>query len=63
MKDSIAAIAGTLGAGATQIAENSTLLTQDDPMQTAIGALISLVVGVVSMLISRGLNKLFKKKR
>jgi len=63
MKDSIAAIAGTLGAGAAQIAEHTTILTTDSPEQTAIGALISLVVGVVSMLLSRFLNRKLRKKK
>lgn len=63
MKDSIAGIVSTLGAGAAQITQNPEILTQQDPAQTAVGALISLVVGVVSMLLSRFLNKLVKKKK
>ena len=62
MKDSIVAVISTVSAGVAQITQNPEILTQDDPMQTAVGAVITLVVGVISTLLSRFLNKLAKKK-
>ena len=62
MKDTLAGAVGTAGAGIVQIAENADILADPTSQETVVGGLISLVVGVVSMLLSRFLNKLAKKK-
>lgn len=53
---------GTIGAGIGQIADKTEILTQPSTEDTAVSGIISLVVGVISMLISRFLNKLARKK-
>ena len=63
MNDTIAGLAGTIGAGVVQVVETTGLAPVDVSQDTAISGLISLVVGVVSMLLSRFLNKLALKKK
>ncbi|MFK5894425.1 MAG: hypothetical protein QM504_14490 [Pseudomonadota bacterium] len=62
MKDTLAGLVGTLGAGVVQAIETSGVAPDEVSEDTAISGLISLLVGVVSMLLSRFLNKLAAKK-
>ena len=62
MKDSLAGIVGTAGAGVVQLVETTGIAPDVVTFDTVSSGIISLIVGVVSMLLSRFLNKLAKKK-
>lgn len=63
MKDSIAGMIAATTAGASQVVSNTDILSDPTSTDTAIGGLISMFVGIVSMLLSRFLNKLASKKK
>lgn len=63
MKDSLAGIIGTAGAGIVQIAETTGVAPDNVTEDTLASGAISLIVGLISMLLSRFLNKIAAKKK
>ena len=63
MRDTIAGAVGSAGAAAAQLIDNSEIITDPTSPETITSGLISLVVGIVSMLLNRVLNKWTKKKK
>ncbi len=63
MKDSIALLVGTLGAGTAETVQLISDATPPSSDETLIGGAITVITGLISMLLSRLLNKWFKKKQ
>lgn len=63
MNDSLSFTAAMLGAAVVQVADKMPIIDNVTTTETMASGLISLVVGVVSMFLSRLLNNLFKKSQ
>lgn len=62
MKDSLAFITATLGAGSAQTVQFMEGIGSPDETPTMIGGAITMLTGLLSMLLSRWLNKKFNTK-